>query len=89
MGSNFGREDMRETGHQTSRLATAPLSWPPKPRALLIWFFGIPGYLFPWNVAYAIAAIGIWFFLTPSLDYFQTISVFCFGMLRYATLFWR
>jgi sterol desaturase/sphingolipid hydroxylase (fatty acid hydroxylase superfamily) len=32
-------------------------------------------------VAYAIGAIGIWFFLTPSLDHFQTLSLFWFGVL--------
>ena len=32
-------------------------------------------------MAYAIVAIGIWFFLTPSLDNFQTLSVFWFGVL--------
>jgi sterol desaturase/sphingolipid hydroxylase (fatty acid hydroxylase superfamily) len=47
----------------------------------MTWFFGIPGYLFPWNVAYAIGAIGIWFFLTPSLDHFQTLSLFWSGVL--------
>ena len=28
--------------------------WPPRPRALLKWFFGFPGYLWPWNVLYAV-----------------------------------
>jgi sterol desaturase/sphingolipid hydroxylase (fatty acid hydroxylase superfamily) len=32
-------------------------------------------------VAYAIGAIGIWFFMTPSLDHFQTLSLFWFGVL--------
>jgi sterol desaturase/sphingolipid hydroxylase (fatty acid hydroxylase superfamily) len=47
----------------------------------LTWFFGLPGYLFPWNVPYAIAAVCIWFFLTPSLDHFQTLSLLWFGVL--------
>ena len=80
--SNFGREDSRGDWSPDKPISYGPLfAWPPKPRALVTWFFGIPGYLFPWNVAYAIAAIGIWFFLTPSLDHFQTLSVFWFGVL--------
>ncbi len=35
---------------------TAPPSplftWPPNPVAVLKWLFGIPGYLFPWNLFY-------------------------------------
>ena len=40
----------------------------------------------PLECGVCIAAIGIWFFLTPSLDHFETLSVFCFGMLLVRTL---
>jgi sterol desaturase/sphingolipid hydroxylase (fatty acid hydroxylase superfamily) len=51
--SAFGRQDARG---------------PPRPRALAKWLFGFPGYFLPWNVFYAILALLIWQFLTPSLD---------------------
>ena len=64
--SDFGREDSRGDWSPDKPISYGPLfAWPPKPRALVTWFFGIPGYLLPWNLAYAIAAVGIWFFLTP------------------------
>ncbi|NBX07990.1 MAG: sterol desaturase family protein [Proteobacteria bacterium] len=55
--------------------------WPPKPKAILKWFFAFPGYLFPWNVLYALAAIGIWYFLTPPLLHFQTLNLSWFGVI--------
>tara|TARA_B110000467_G_scaffold45815_1_gene41961 strand:+ start:489 stop:1514 length:1026 start_codon:yes stop_codon:yes gene_type:complete len=80
--SNFGREGSRGEWSPNKPISYGPVfSWPPKPRALLTWFFGLPGYLFPWNVPYAIAAVCIWFFLTPSLDHFQTLSLLWFGVL--------
>jgi hypothetical protein len=35
----------------------AAFDWPPRPRSLLKWFFGFPGYLLPWNLLYAVAAV--------------------------------
>ena len=80
--SNFGREGSRGEWSPNKPISYGPVfTWPPKPRSLLTWFFGLPGYLFPWNVPYAIAAVCIWFFLTPSLDHFQTLSLLWFGVL--------
>ena len=31
--------------------------WPPQPRNFAKWFFGYPGYLWPWNTAYAVVAL--------------------------------
>jgi sterol desaturase/sphingolipid hydroxylase (fatty acid hydroxylase superfamily) len=39
--------------------------WPPRPAAFLRWLFGYPGYLWPWNTAYAVIATATWLFLTP------------------------
>ena len=45
------------------------------------WFFGFPGYLLPWNVLYAVAAILIWMFLTPSLETMKTFSPQWVGLI--------
>lgn len=42
--------------------------WPPQPWAFIKWLFGYPGYLFPWNVGYALTAFATWSFLTPDLS---------------------
>src|SRR5579884_4092268 len=41
--------------------------WPPRPAAFLRWFFGYPGYLWPWNAAYTVIALLTWLYLTPDL----------------------
>ena len=46
--SDFGREDSRGDWSPDKPISYGPLfAWPPKPRALVTWFFGIPGYLLP------------------------------------------
>ena len=55
--------------------------WPPRPRALLRWLFGFPGYFLPWNVLYAVAALLIWTFLTPSLETFKSLSITLAGLI--------
>ena len=41
--SNFGREDSRGDWSPDKPINYGPLfAWPPKPRALVTWFFGIP-----------------------------------------------
>ena len=57
--------------------------WPPSPTALFKWFFGFPGYLLPWNVLYAIAAVLIWQFLTPSVT---AMKAFAFGWVGFILL---
>jgi len=45
----------------------APLFvWPPRPKALLRWFGGYPGYLWPFNALYLLVAVGVWLWATPS-----------------------
>lgn len=74
--TKFGTEDSRGYWAPDKPINYGPaFNWPPKPKALLKWFFGFPGYLLPWNVLYAVAAFGIWFFLTPGLENFQTLSI--------------
>lgn len=45
----------------------APLFvWPPRPRALLRWFAGYPGYLWPFNALYLLVAAAVWRWGTPA-----------------------
>lgn len=74
--TKFGARDKNGDWAPCEPISYGPaFAWPPQPRALLKWFFGFPGYLLPWNVLYAVAALGIWFYLTPSLATFETLSV--------------
>ena len=77
----YGIRDSR--GHFTpiNRPQPAPLfRWPPQPAKLARWFFGYPGYLLPWNAFLVLVAIGVWLFLTPSLD---TLKTFEIGWIAY------
>ena len=80
--SRFGKEDSRGFWTPKEPVSYGPaFDWPPRPRALLKWFFGFPGYLLPWNVLYAVAAILIWMFLTPSLETLKTFSFSWAGLI--------
>lgn len=75
--SSYGKLDARGANWAPDRpISYGPVfSWPPNPRALFKFFFGFPGYFLPWNVLYAVAAILIWQFLTPSLETMKDFSV--------------
>lgn len=82
--SAFGTEDARGSWSPKRPISYGPaFVWPPQPRALLKWFFGFPGYLLPWNVAYAVLALVIWQFLTPSL---ATMKSLAFGWVGFIFL---
>jgi sterol desaturase/sphingolipid hydroxylase (fatty acid hydroxylase superfamily) len=42
--------------------------------AVLKWVFGYPGFLMPWTVFYALLALAIWFWATPSLETMKTFG---------------
>jgi sterol desaturase/sphingolipid hydroxylase (fatty acid hydroxylase superfamily) len=70
--SEYGKRDNRGHWAPDARISYGPFfSWPPQLKALSKWLFGFPGYFLPWNVLYAVLAILIWQFLTPSLDSFS------------------
>ncbi|EGU57665.1 putative sterol desaturase [Vibrio nigripulchritudo ATCC 27043] len=48
--------------------------WPPKPKAFLKWFFGMPGYLFPWNLGYLIMTVIVMMYFTPELSRMETFA---------------
>ena len=73
--SKYGSEDARGYWTPKRRVSYGPaFAWPPQPVAFFKWFFGFPGYLLPWNVLYALAAVGIWLYLTPPLALFETLT---------------
>lgn len=72
------RTDLVNTGGWAppGGVAMVPLfAWPPKPLATLRWFFGLPGYLFPWNVFYLATALVAWLYLMPDLSAMRTFSL--------------
>ena len=80
--SKFGTEDNRGFWQPNKRISYGPaFAWPPQPQKLFKWFFGFPGYLFPWNVPYAIAAVLIWLYLTPSLTVMENFSFSWAGLI--------
>ena len=65
--SAFGGRDERGYWRPFKRIEYPPfLVWPPRPLAFLVWF--VRDFLFGWNLVFAVFAVLIWMFLTPSLD---------------------
>ena len=78
----YGTRDAQGNWEPNDRVSYGPFfNWPPQPKVLLKWFFGFPGYLFPWNVLYAVAAILIWLYLTPSLEAMKAFSIDWVGLV--------
>lgn len=78
----FGKVDARGNWAPDKPIGYGPaFAWPPQPKALFKWFFGFPGYFLPWNLLYAIAAVLIWLFLTPSLETMKTFAFEWVGLV--------
>lgn len=78
----FGTDDRRGNWVPKNPISYGPaFDWPPRPAALFKWFFGFPGYLLPWNVLYAVAALLIWTYLTPSLETMRTFGAGWVGLI--------
>jgi sterol desaturase/sphingolipid hydroxylase (fatty acid hydroxylase superfamily) len=62
--------------------------WPAKPVAVLKWLLGYPGYILPWNLLYAVVAVLVWVYLTPSVETLRTLEPgwIAFVFLRNAAL---
>ena len=62
---------------QPARLPAPPpiFVWPPRPLAVLRFFFGYPGYLFPRNVVHMGLAFLTWLYLTPELSRMATFQL--------------
>jgi sterol desaturase/sphingolipid hydroxylase (fatty acid hydroxylase superfamily) len=80
--SRYGTDDKRGNWAPKKAISYGPaFAWPPQPKAFLKWVFGFPGYLLPWNVFYAILAVLIWAYLTPSLENFKSFSIYWSGVV--------
>jgi len=70
--AQYGKRDKRGNWAPSERLAYPDVFvWPIRPLSLLRW---IPEYILSWNLFYAAVAIGVWFFLTPSVETMKTFS---------------
>ncbi len=82
--SAYGTRDKR--GHYTpkDRLRTGPLfELPFSPKAVATWLFGWGGYLWPYNLFYALVGIAVWLWLTPPM---AEMREFEFGWIAYIWL---
>ncbi len=59
----------------------APWLWPPRPLGILRWFFGWPGYLWPWYAIYLGVAVLAWYFLTPPLAEMATFEAWWIALI--------
>ncbi|TFE36846.1 sterol desaturase family protein [Paraburkholderia dipogonis] len=74
--SKFGKRDKRGDWKPHERIEYPPVFvWPARPITFAKWFAGFPGYIFPWNALYALAATIVWLYLTPSMETMKTFSV--------------
>jgi sterol desaturase/sphingolipid hydroxylase (fatty acid hydroxylase superfamily) len=49
-------------------------TWPPKPAALVRFFFGFPGFLLPWFAIFLGVSIVFWTWLTPDMEQARLLS---------------
>ena len=64
-----GTRDSRGEWQPAERPAPPPIwAWPPRPIKMLRWFFGYPGYLWPWNTVIGAIAIATWLYTQPELS---------------------
>ncbi|MBV8165186.1 MAG: sterol desaturase family protein [Alphaproteobacteria bacterium] len=56
-------------------------AWPPRPRAVARWLFGVPGFLWPMNCLTLGIAVVTWVYLTPSLTAMKTVEPWWVGLL--------
>ncbi|RZN07875.1 desaturase [Bradyrhizobium genosp. SA-3] len=74
--TQYGTRDKRGGWTPNKRPERAPLFvWPVRPKAFLLWLFGYPGYLWPWNTIYFATSLIVWLYLTPSLNTMREFSV--------------
>ncbi len=73
--SALGTRDKRGNWRPNRPNQYAPVFiWPPKPREILKFVLGYPGYFLPWNLLFAFIVLGIWIYLTPDMETMKTLS---------------
>lgn len=64
------------------RIVPPPINrWPPQPNALLRWFFGFPGYLWPNNTFLLAITLITWTWLTPELGAMTSFEIWWVALL--------
>jgi sterol desaturase/sphingolipid hydroxylase (fatty acid hydroxylase superfamily) len=82
LGAKKPRRREKVQDYKPEQVAPPPLFvWPWRPFAFARWFFGFPGYLWPWNTLYLAIATATWFWLTPSLASMRTIEPWWVGLI--------
>jgi sterol desaturase/sphingolipid hydroxylase (fatty acid hydroxylase superfamily) len=80
--AEYGKRDGRGNWKPFKAIAYPPVFvWPAQPFGFLKWLFGYPGYILPWNTAYAAVAVLLWIFLTPPLETMKTLGAGWIGFL--------
>lgn len=78
----FGKRNKRGDWSPRERIEYPPVfAWPPRPVAFVRFLTGLSGYLLPWNVLYALIALLVLRYATPSLATAQTFSWGWVGLL--------
>ncbi len=73
--SLFGVRDKRGHWRPFRRVKYPPLfTWPVRIRPLLAWIFRWNGYIYPYNLLYAVVGILVWTYLTPDLSTMQSFG---------------
>ena len=71
----YGTRDSRGFWRPSKLIEYPPVFvWPANPAGVVKWLFGYPGYLWPWNSFYAVLAVLVWLFATPSLEQMRSFS---------------
>ena len=79
--SAFGTRDQRGDWRPAKPIVYPPVFvWPPRPGKFLKWFFGFPGYIWPWNLLYGVIGVLVWLYATPSMD---TVKSFAPGWIAF------
>jgi sterol desaturase/sphingolipid hydroxylase (fatty acid hydroxylase superfamily) len=74
--NKIGRMDRPSSWVPNKLVSYGPaFAFPPQPLNFIKWFFGFPGFLFPWLVIYAALAFVIWNYLTPPLEQMKNLEV--------------
>jgi len=87
--SAFGSRDRRGDWRPDKPITYPPVFiWPPAPQKFLRWFFGFPGYIWPWNLLYAAIGGLVYLYATPSMETAKTFAPgwIAFILLRNAAL---
>ena len=67
--SQYGATNKRGDWKPKDPLSYPPLfTWPLQPIPLVKWIIAWEGYILPWNLFYALVAIAVWNFATPSMN---------------------